>query len=151
MADDAQHAHVRRPAAGRAGHPVGDDLMSAFDPSFRYAAELVRVIDGDTVVLDVDLGFGVWIRAQSFRLLGINAREKSQAGGAAARENLSRLLPAGARLVVTSVKPDKYGGRYDGALTLADGRDVSRELIVTGWAAPWDGTGAKPVPPWPRA
>lgn len=139
------------PAVAFAADPIGDELVSAFDPAFRYAADVVRVIDGDTVVLDVDLGFGVWLHAQNFRLLGINAREKTAAGGAAARANLTAMLPAGTRLVVTSVKPDKYGGRYDGALTLADGRDVSRELIVTGWAAAWDGNGVKPVPPWPRS
>ena len=41
---------------------------------YRYAAKLVRVVDGDTVVLDIDLGFR--IRLQDYvRLHGVNAPE----------------------------------------------------------------------------
>lgn len=115
-----------------------------------YEAQVVRVIDGDTVVLDVDLGFNVWVREQSFRLLGINAREKSEAGGKQAKAHLESLLPPRTPLILTSVKPDKFGGRYDARLALLDGRDVAEGLVQDGWAASWTGAGAKPVPPWPR-
>jgi len=43
--------------------------------SYTYRAELVRVIDGDTVVLNVDLGFEHWLHNQTFRLYGIDAPE----------------------------------------------------------------------------
>jgi endonuclease YncB( thermonuclease family) len=142
---------MRRPAVVDPGHSIGDELVSALDPSFRYAGDVVRVIDGDTIVIDVDLGFGIWLRSQSFRLLGVNAREHSAPGGKEARMNLASMLPVGTRLTVTSVKADKYGGRFDAMLTLPDGRDVARELIAGGWAAAWNGQGVKPVPAWPRA
>jgi micrococcal nuclease len=118
--------------------------------TYQYQAKVVRVIDGDTVVLDVDLGFGVWLHGQNFRLLGCNAREKADAGGSQARMNLMTLLPVDTPVLITSVKPDKYGGRYDAQITLPDGADLSTQLISTGWAAAWNGTGTKPVPPWPR-
>ncbi len=118
--------------------------------TFEYQARVARVVDGDTIVLDVDLGFGVWLHQQNFRLLGVNAREKSEIGGAEARRNLSALAPVGSEVTVRSVKPDKYGGRYDAAVTLPDGRDLSTTLIQDGWAAPWTGQGTKPVPVWPR-
>lgn len=38
-------------------------------------AYLVRVIDGDTLVLDIDLGFGIWRRDQKVRVLGVNCSE----------------------------------------------------------------------------
>jgi micrococcal nuclease len=41
---------------------------------YQYHAKLIKVIDGDTVDLDVDLGFSVFIRVR-FRLLGINTPE----------------------------------------------------------------------------
>ena len=116
----------------------------------QYVATVVRVVDGDTVILDVDLGFGIWLRKQSFRLLGVNARERATEGGAAAAAHLASVLTVGTILSVTSVKDDKYGGRYNAHLTLADGRNLTQYLIQTGWAAAWNGSGAKPLPPWPR-
>jgi micrococcal nuclease len=47
-------------------------------------ASLVRVIDGDTVVLDIDLGFGIWRKGQTARILGVNCPEMR--GPAAVRE-----------------------------------------------------------------
>lgn len=35
----------------------------------------MRVIDGDTVVLDIDLGFDTWLRNQTIRLYGLNTPE----------------------------------------------------------------------------
>lgn len=115
-----------------------------------YPAQIVRIVDGDTVVLDVDLGFNVWQRSQSFRLAGCNAREHNAPGGVEAAANLATMLPPGTRVTLTSVRPDKFGGRYDARLALVDGRDVAQILIETGWAAPWSGAGPKPVPGWPR-
>lgn len=124
---------------------------------YTYNAQVVRVVDGDTVELDVDLGFGVWKRAIggagdecSFRLLGCNAREHDAPGGQEAIANLRTLLPVGATVTVTSVKNDKFGGRFDALITLPDGRDLTSLLVATQWAAAWNGRGAKPVPPWPR-
>ncbi len=117
---------------------------------YHYNALVRRVVDGDTIILDVDLGFGVWVHEQSFRLLGINAREHSMAGGVEATSHLMGILPAGTPVRVSSVKNDKYGGRFDARIELAGGHDLASELITTGWAAPWAGTGEKPLPAWPR-
>lgn len=113
-------------------------------------AYVVRVIDGDTVVLDIDLGYHSWQRDQSHRLAGCNAWEKATVAGAAARTNLIGLLPTGLEVSVRTVKPDKFGDRYDAYITLPDGRDLTFLLIAEQWVAAWDGKGLKPVPPWPR-
>lgn len=114
--------------------------------AYRYNAFVTRVIDGDTVIMDVDLGFRAWVHDQSFRLLGINAAEKNTAAGKAAMENLMKILPVGAAVTLDSVKDDKYGGRYDAIITLSDGTDLAKRLIDGGFAVPWGGTGTKPVP-----
>ena len=35
---------------------------------FEYGCKIVRVVDGDTVDVDIDLGFDVWLRKQRIRL-----------------------------------------------------------------------------------
>lgn len=40
---------------------------------YEYRANIVRVIDGDTVVVDIDLGFDVWLHKRHIRLYGIDA------------------------------------------------------------------------------
>ena len=42
---------------------------------YQYKADLVKVIDGDTIEVDFDLGFGVWLRNQRIRLAGIDTPE----------------------------------------------------------------------------
>ena len=62
---------------------------------YEYKVEIVRVIDGDTVVLDIDLGCGVWLKGEHCRLYGINAPEKRRptyALGIEAKTHLCELL-----------------------------------------------------------
>lgn len=40
-----------------------------------YNCKVVKVVDGDTVDVDIDLGFGVWLRNQRIRMLGIDTPE----------------------------------------------------------------------------
>ncbi len=42
---------------------------------YRYRFNLVKVIDGDTVDVDIDLGFGVWLKKERIRLAGIDTPE----------------------------------------------------------------------------
>ena len=41
-----------------------------------YDATITAVIDGDTLVADIDLGFGIWRKGRKIRLLGCNCPEK---------------------------------------------------------------------------
>ena len=40
-----------------------------------YKCKLVKVVDGDTIDVDIDLGFGVWLRNQRIRMYGIDTPE----------------------------------------------------------------------------
>lgn len=119
-------------------------------PLYVYSAVVVRVVDGDTARADVDLGFGVWLRNRSFRLLGCNARELPAPGGKEARDHLAALLLPGTAITLRSVRADKYGDRYDAQIILPDGTDLVEQLVRDGWVARWNGRGEPPVPAWPR-
>ena len=112
---------------------------------YRYDAKLHEVHDGDTVTLDVDLGFCVSQRMH-IRLYGINAPEINTDEGKASKSQLEHLLSTPGDLVLESIKDraDKYGGRYLGILRLG-GVDINSKMVLAGYAKAWDGKGVKPV------
>lgn len=115
---------------------------------YRYKAKVVNIHDGDTMTLDVDLGFYITVRMLC-RLHGLNARELSEVGGPEARLTLEALCPYGSDVEVQSITVDKYAGRFDAIVLNTLGLDVNEIMIEDGYAIPWDGKGKKPVPPWP--
>jgi len=42
---------------------------------YEYRCKIVRVVDGDTADVDIDLGFGVWLKKQRIRFYGIDTPE----------------------------------------------------------------------------
>ena len=65
---------------------------------YEYRCKVVRVIDGDTVDVDIDLGFGVWLKKERVRLYGIDTPEsrtrdlEEKKYGLAAKEFLTKML-----------------------------------------------------------
>ena len=41
----------------------------------KYDVKLVKVVDGDTVDVDIDLGFGIWLHDERVRIMGIDTPE----------------------------------------------------------------------------
>lgn len=117
-------------------------------PPYTYRANILSVHDGDSLRIDVDLGFHLSVDL-GVRLHGINTRELKDPGGKEARDHLLGLCPIGSEVLFRSFGPDKYGGRWLGVLTSHGDRDVATQMIRDGFAAPWDGKGPKPVPLWP--
>ena len=112
---------------------------------FEYKATILKIVDADTVDLEIDLGFTVSTK-QRVRLLGLNAPERFTLEGKAAVAWLNTVIPAGTEVIVKSEKPgggDKYG-RYLATIYNALG-SVNDALIASGHAVAWDGNGAKPV------
>jgi len=79
---------------------------------YTYRARVVRVIDGDTVVLDIDLGFDIH-HVKSCRLYGINAYElrdkdpERRRLAAFGKTTLAAMLPPW--VIIESKELDKYG------------------------------------------
>ena len=42
---------------------------------YEYNVKILKVIDGDTVDVDIDLGFGVWLHKERVRMMGIDTPE----------------------------------------------------------------------------
>ena len=104
--------------------------MTTFGP---YPAVVFDVHDGDTVTLVIDLGWDLTLKGRC-RVYGINAPELSTKEGQAARDYARVLLPLGEVVRVLSHDWDKYGGRFDGDLTLPDGRDFATLMVESGHA-----------------
>ncbi len=108
---------------------------------YQYAVKVIRVVDGDTVWFDVDLGFTVHVNV-CFRLLNINAPELHGAGpaGKLAKAHLEGLLSQGSVTLFSEkpLKADKYG-RWLANITVVhpDGSsfNVNEQMVVDGHAA----------------
>lgn len=115
------------------------------EPAYLYRAVVVRVVDGDTIDVDIDLGFYVWIKKQRIRLFGIDAPEitgESRQEGLAATDHLKSLIE-GESIILRTVKGadgrdrDDSFGRWLG--TVYHGNiDVNAEMIRSGHAEPYE-------------
>jgi len=103
-----------------------------------YKAKCVSVYDGDTVTLDISLGFGVTMR-EKIRLLGINTPEvrgKEKLDGLISRDRLRELING--KDIIIATHKDK-GGKYGRLLATIylDGVDINQQLIDEGLAKPY--------------
>ncbi len=112
-------------------------------PTWTVPATVIRVIDGDTIRLRLDLGWNIYLDANC-RIAGINTPELNTQAGQDARQWAGEQLPAGAGVTYTSRQLDKYG-RPLGALTYGGyaGQDYATKAIAAGHAKPYNGTGPK--------
>lgn len=105
---------------------------------YLYAATLVRVTDGDTVVLEIDVGFRL-TATMPIRLLGVNTPEMNLTAGKAARswavDWFEQHPPA--LTVATAKDPEKYG-RWLGVIHAApDPASLNEALVAAGVAVPY--------------
>ena len=97
---------------------------------YQYRASVVRIVDGDTLECDADLGFNITLRLR-IRLLGINAPELNTPEGKLSKSYVVGVINTLGRVVLLdTVKVDKFGGRWDAKVTLSD-NSVLNELMVT--------------------
>jgi micrococcal nuclease len=81
---------------------------------YEYKATILRVVDGDTVDVDIDLGFGVWLRKERVRIMGIDTPEsrtrdkEEKRFGLAAKNRLKELLPV-ASIAILKTQIDRDG------------------------------------------
>ena len=115
-----------------------------------YEVDVIRVLDGDTVEVDVDLWPGLRQRVK-VRLNGINApeihtrRRCEKEAGIRAKDRLAELLVQAGQVELVDVALGKYSGRVLGRL-VADGEDVAERLLAEGLVRPYSGGRREPWP-----
>ena len=111
---------------------------------YEYGIRYKRVIDGDTFVCDIDLGFGVWLVDQHCRLHGIDTPEKSTAEGKKAILEVKFWFEdAAAKLEKFTIRVehqlDKYGRRLVHVATDKASCTLNEQLVRDGCAVPYSG------------
>jgi len=114
-----------------------------------YDVHLIKVVDGDTVDVDIDLGFGICLKDERVRIMGIDTPESRTSDrveklfGIAAKNRLKELLEKDAKLITTEDKDgeDMKGkfGRVLGDFRAADGKLVTEIMIAEGHCVPYFG------------
>lgn len=107
---------------------------------FHYRAKVLRVVDGDTVDVLIDLGFDLHNKTR-VRLYGINTPEvrtrdkREKARGLAAKERLKEMLRLNRNECVIRTRLDKKGkfGRLLGTLFVGE-KDLNEALYAEGHA-----------------
>jgi endonuclease YncB( thermonuclease family) len=101
--------------------------------TYKFYGTVVKVVDGDTVKIHIDLGFGVFTQ-QNIRVANINCPELSTQDGKNARDYLNLLLPTGTKVVIRTEKYRQSFTRYVGDIYLDDGQSVADIMVNAGLA-----------------
>jgi len=117
---------------------------------YKYKCKVLKVVDGDTVDVDIDLGFGIWLRNERVRLKGIDTPESrtrdlvEKKFGLAAKTRLKTMLGKGERVILKTYA-DKDGqdmkgkfGRILGDFTYKS-TTVVNQLIAEGHGVAYHG------------
>lgn len=98
---------------------------------YNYSAKVTKVVDGDTLDLDVDLGMGTHTQ-QRVRLFGIDAPERFTDEGKKSTQFVKDLLELQGNTVLISTHKDKKGkfGRYIAEVRFEEGgRTMGQSLV----------------------
>lgn len=113
---------------------------------YTYSAEVLKVVDGDTIEVDFDLGFGVWLRNQRIRLNGIDTPEsrtadkEEKARGELSKNKLKEMLPVGKKIkITTALDPNEKFGRILGTIYNEEKVDINQWLIDNNYAVAYQG------------
>ena len=106
---------------------------------YEYRCKVLRVVDGDTVDVDIDLGFGVWMHKERIRLHGIDTPEsrtrdlEEKKYGLLAKQMIKNFMPVGSMqtLVTTKDKAGKFG-RILGKFVIYD-KKTDAQMTINDW------------------
>lgn len=117
---------------------------------YEYNCKIRRVVDGDTIDVDIDLGFDTWKCGERIRLFGVDCPEcrsrdkEEKAAGLAAKDFVKRLLHDGGAYTLTTKEKGKFG-RYLGVIMLSDRTSVNAALVSENLAVPYHGQSKQEV------
>ena len=101
-----------------------------------YRCKIRKIVDGDTIDVDIDLGFNTWINNERVRLYGIDTPEsrtrdlEEKKFGLYAKSVVDKYLPVGSKQVLVT-HLDKVGkfGRILGEFRIYDGEEDRQTTI----------------------
>ena len=97
---------------------------------YEYKCKIIKVVDGDTVDVDIDLGFGVWLKDERVRIMGIDTPESRT------RDKTEKKFGLASKAKLKSLK-GKFG-RILGDFQVG-ARMVTKILCEEGYAVPYFG------------
>jgi endonuclease YncB( thermonuclease family) len=110
---------------------------------YMYEAFVERAVDGDTLIVRIDLGFDVW-KSQRVRLRGVDVPDVKTEDGAKAKRFVEKLVSKNDKAVIRTYKLDKYGryvadvflgsGDSDKEAVWKKGEFLNKELLKQRWA-----------------
>ena len=116
---------------------------------YEYKVNILKVVDGDTVDVDIDLGFGCWLRNERVRIVGIDCPESRTSDrvekvfGEASKKRLFSLLSSEAILIsqVSKMGENMKGkfGRILGDFRTINDQVISTTLMEEGHAVAYNG------------
>ena len=116
---------------------------------YEYKVNILKVVDGDTVDVDIDLGFGVWLRNERVRIVGIDCPESRTSDriekvfGEAAKQRVTSLLSSEATLIsqISKMGENMKGkfGRILGDFKTINDQIISTTLMEEGHAVAYSG------------
>jgi micrococcal nuclease len=97
---------------------------------YEYRCKILRVVDGDTVDVDIDLGFGMWMHKERVRMMGIDTPESrtrdkvEKKFGLASKQFVKDMMPVGSKQVLK---------------TQIDGKKLTETIIKEGYGVVYTG------------
>ena len=115
---------------------------------YEYKCNIVKIVDGDTVDVDIDLGFGIWLKDERVRIMGIDTPESrtrdetEKKFGLASKAKLKSLLgKQGILKTQVNKKGEDMKGKFGRILGdfVVGTKKVSQILCEEGYAVPYFG------------
>lgn len=117
---------------------------------FTYNCRIARIVDGDTIDVDIDLGFGIWKANERIRLWQIDTPEcrtrdkEEKKYGLIAKNFVEEHLPIGKIFELQTLEKDKFG-RYLGAVFVKNRLSINDMLLKANLAVKYVGQNKKEV------
>lgn len=107
--------------------------------TWKYRATVIRVVDGDTILVDIDMGMNVWSKGQYVRFAHINAPELKTQAGKDAKAYLEGQLKPGDLLQLETLlyrEHEKYGRVL--AIVSKGDASINQLMLDSGNAVPYE-------------
>jgi micrococcal nuclease len=115
---------------------------------YQYKAKILKVLDGDTVDIDLDLGFNIVLANQRVRMAGIDTPEsrttdsEEKVRGQLSKKKLSEKLPVGSWVRIETQKSDSNDDKFGRILAVfiaEDGTSLNQWMIDNNYAVLYNG------------